>query len=123
MNPSQPVGSVKYSGKGKGAAPGKLKKKQPMSRSRLGGTTRNRSNNMPRLSGTHDPDNELSIGLISDPPPRLARFQGRTTAQEETARRRTPGRPGSQRGPGGACLRATDDSIEEPSALNQDHVE
>eukprot|EP00873_Tetraselmis_striata_P005825 jgi/Tetstr1/426089/TSEL_016420.t1 len=45
-------------GKGKAAASAKHKKKQPKSRSRSGGTTRNRSMSKPRLSSTHDSDND-----------------------------------------------------------------
>eukprot|EP00873_Tetraselmis_striata_P034590 jgi/Tetstr1/454854/TSEL_004042.t1 len=44
--------------KGKAAASAKHKKKQPRGRSHSCGTTRNRSMSKPRLSGTHDTDNE-----------------------------------------------------------------
>eukprot|EP00873_Tetraselmis_striata_P022391 jgi/Tetstr1/442655/TSEL_030749.t1 len=51
-------GAVEALCKGKAAACAKHKKKHLRGRSRSGGATRNRSRSKPRLSGTHDSDNE-----------------------------------------------------------------
>eukprot|EP00873_Tetraselmis_striata_P028627 jgi/Tetstr1/448891/TSEL_036117.t1 len=52
-HPSQPTQTVK----GKTVTAAKIKKKQPIGRSRSDGATRNRSRSKPRLSGTRSSDN------------------------------------------------------------------